>query len=332
MPESEALEGEVGAERGTGASRVGEVGPERPAHEVGMSGGLEQANWMPRSRLGVVLLLPEPWATEIDGIRRACGDSSLTRIAAHVTVIPPINVNHEQIDEVIATVRTGAASHSPLELRLLGAATFLPHNPVAYLQVVGDVDRLAQLRSEMALGPLERPDPHPYTAHVTIAYEAAEPRLAAIVTALCDYSADITFDRLHVLRFDDDRMWRPLADARFAASRVIGRGGLPLSVTVTELATGRQGSWAVTARRDGRVVGEAAGYVHGDRCVINSFTVVHRGEGIGTHLAVAVEDLARERECARIVQVGDDSTAGFWRARGWSDGVRSLVRTLRWAD
>lgn len=38
-------------------------------------------------QLGVVLLIPPPIATEVDGLRRALGDGARPRIAPHVTLV-----------------------------------------------------------------------------------------------------------------------------------------------------------------------------------------------------------------------------------------------------
>jgi hypothetical protein len=52
---------------------------------------------MGRHRLGVVLLVPDPWAAEVDGLRRALGDEALDRVAPHITLVPPSNVSDEDL-------------------------------------------------------------------------------------------------------------------------------------------------------------------------------------------------------------------------------------------
>ena len=59
-------------------------------------------------------------------------------------------------------------------------------------------------------------------------------RIPAAVATLADFAVDVTVDRVHLLRQDSGRVWRPIADARFATPAVSGRGGLPVSVEVTE--------------------------------------------------------------------------------------------------
>ena len=60
------------------------------------------------------------------------------------------------------------------------------------------------------------------------------------------------------------------------------------------------GPWAVTARRDGRVVGVAHGVTIGDRLEVGALVVdpEHRGQGVGRHLRAAVVHLAGVRSVA----------------------------------
>ncbi len=113
---------------------------------------------MARQRLGVVLLVPQPLATQVDGVRRALGDGALGRIDPHITLVPPVNVADRDLPAAFAVVRAAAAVCSPLALRLGPVDTFAPVNPVAYLRVGGDEDALAaleQLRVGCHAGPLD---------------------------------------------------------------------------------------------------------------------------------------------------------------------------------
>src|SRR5688572_1459388 len=129
---------------------------------------------MARQRLGVVLLVPHPIATQVDGIRRALGDGALGRIEAHLTLVPPVNVAERDLPKVFAIVRAAAATVEPLALRLGPVTTFAPVNPVAYLRVGGEapvLDALERLRNGCLQGPLDRPQDHLFVPHVTVADE-----------------------------------------------------------------------------------------------------------------------------------------------------------------
>lgn len=171
---------------------------------------------MTRQRLGVVLLVRQPVATQVDGLRAALGDGALARIAPHITLVPPINVAERDLSGVLAHVREASAASRPLSLRLGGVATFSPVNPVAYLQVPGEpaeLDELHSLRASLRSGPLERPDQHPFVPHVTVADDLDPDRIRAALTALVDYVVDVRIDAVHLLEEGRDRVWRPIADA-----------------------------------------------------------------------------------------------------------------------
>jgi 2'-5' RNA ligase/GNAT superfamily N-acetyltransferase len=193
---------------------------------------------MPRQRLGVALLVPGPAAIEIDGLRRALGDGSLGRIPAHLTLVPPVNVPVGRVSDALAVLREAAAeagrAGGALRLRLGPAATFHPVTPVVYVGVAGDVHRLQLLRDRVFRPPLERALTHAFVPHVTLADDMAPERIPAAVAALADACLDVTVDRVHLLREEAGRIWRPVADAPLVLATVVGRGGLPLELTVSE--------------------------------------------------------------------------------------------------
>jgi 2'-5' RNA ligase len=304
---------------------------------------------MARVRLGVAVLVPRPTDVEVDGLRRALGDGALGRIAAHITLVPPVNVAAERLDDALAVLAEAAAATEPLRLRLGPAETFHPANPVVYLGVGGDVEALAALRTRCFRPPLDRPLTHDFVPHVTIANDMAPERIPAAVAALADYQAEVAVDRVHLLQEGSGRLWRPIADAAFAPPAVVGRGGLALEVTTADApdpeaalllapGVGPGGEpWAVTARRDGEVVGAAAGWTAGPACQVARLAVVPgaRHQGIGRHLLTAVEQLALQRACA-VVETdapADAAADALLSSAGWEpadlgDGWRRWWRGL----
>lgn len=171
---------------------------------------------MARHRLGIVLLVTDPWATEVDGIRRALGDSALGRIPAHVTLVPPVNVREDDLAAAFDLVHAAAAACPPLELRLGPVASFAPVSPVAYLAVSGAPDVLAQLvrlRDDLHAAPLDRPADHEFVPHVTVATELPADRLAAATAALAAFDVAHRFERVHVLAEQPGHVWVPVGDA-----------------------------------------------------------------------------------------------------------------------
>jgi 2'-5' RNA ligase len=301
---------------------------------------------MPRERLGVALLVPGPAAAEVDGLRRALGDGALGRIPAHLTLVPPVNVPLERVPDALAVLRAAVAESPPLRLRLGPAATFHPVTPVVYLAVAGDVDRLVALRDRVFRAPLQRELTHPFVPHVTLADDMAPERIPAAVAALADACLDVTIDRLHLLREEPGRVWRPIADAPLAPVVIVGRGGLPLELTTSDHLDPEaarllpsSGPVAVAARRDGQLVGAAHGWSVGPVTRLAELVVVEgaRRQGVGAHVLAAFERAARDRGSSALETMAPDDPAATallsgagWHAAGspqagWRWWTRALT-------
>jgi 2'-5' RNA ligase len=303
--------------------------------------GYQNAEHVAKARLGVALLLPPQVAAEVDGLRRAVGDGSLHRIPAHLTLVPPVNVAEARLPEALAVLRTAAALAGPLTLELGPPRSFLPDSPVLYLAVDGDVAEVHALRGRVLRDPLARTISWPFVPHVTLADSASPEVIEAAVTALSRFRAQVGVDRVHLLRESAGRVWEPIAEALLRPPAVIGRGGIPVELSVTTHldpeAAGfcqQQGSvapsFAVTARRDQHVVGVATGTLSDDVAHLEHLLVDagQRRQGIGSHLLAAVESLAAEKGCRAIVaDSGPDAVMEtFLRSRGWQPEAGARLR------
>ncbi len=306
---------------------------------------------MARLRLGVALLVPPPVAGEVDVLRRACGGEGVPPMAPHVTLVPPVNVREDRLGDALAVLRAAASATRPVTVTLGPPQTFLPVNPVLYLAVGGDVDRLEALRDRVFSEPLARSLTWPFHPHVTVVDGGEPERLAAATQVLAGYRAEVTFERVHLLqeRRDDAgaRVWRPIADVAFGGQAVVGRGGLELELAVSEgldpeglvfserewaaddqerHGGARPSDLVVTARREGRVVGTATGWTCGPGGFLRGLMVVpaHRGEGIGSHLLAAFVSEAANRG-SRLLRLHTEAggpAEGFWRRLGWVEEAR----------
>ncbi|HZU73485.1 MAG TPA: 2'-5' RNA ligase family protein [Acidimicrobiales bacterium] len=286
---------------------------------------------MPRARLGVALLLPHPVAAEVDGLRRALGDGALERIAAHITLVPPVNVDLARLDEAEATLRQAGGAGAPLELTLGPPTAFWPATPVVYLAVGGDLEELRALRDRVFAPPLQRRLTYEFVPHVTLADEVAEERIGPALSALADYRRPVRIDRVDLLREEAGRRWTSIAQAALGPARVVGRGGLPVELAVIDRAADgdrwRAGSperRAVVARRQGEVVGVAEAVVGPDGALdLVSLSVAEgeRATGVGSRLLDEVLVLAAALQCGWVrVAPGHPDLAGFLGHRGFTAG------------
>ena len=192
-----------------------------------------------------------------------------------------MNIAEQDVNEVLGHVRAAAADVEPMQLRIGPPATFAPVTPVVYLSVGGDDRAVHELRADLLHGPLARPASYEFVPHVTVCEECAPERIEPSLHALGDFVVDVRIDRLHVLRDHEPgpRRWNPVADAAFEQPLVVGAGGLPIEISVSQIAdpevrerfSGPAGPTAegaapvvVVARREGAVVAAARGQVdHG---------------------------------------------------------------------
>jgi 2'-5' RNA ligase len=243
-------------------------------------------------RLGVVLLIPEPVATEIDGLRRALGDGSLDRIRPHLTLVPPVNVRVDALGDALRVLRQAAAATVPFSARLGPPATFHPNTPVVHLQAGVDGGAVLALRDRVFAPPLSRPLTWPFVPHVTLADEVPPDRIGPAVAALAGYVVDVRLDRVTLLEEGPGRTWAPIADALFDRAAVVARGGLPIELSVSSMPDpevvpllGVEGEGpVVTARRDDVVLGAA----RGERVVV---TEAAGHEDVAGHLRRALAHL-----------------------------------------
>lgn len=307
---------------------------------------------VPRRRLGVALLVPGPTAHEVDGMRRALGDPAIDRMPPHLTLVPPVNVRDDRMDDALAVLRDAAGRVRPLKLTLGPTRTFLPENPVVYLAVGGpDLDVLYRLRNDIFRPPLERKLTWPFVPHVTLA-DGIEPERVEVGTRTLDrYQQDVVFDRVHLLEEQPGHVWKPIAEARFEAAAIVGRGapGFELQLDVTDTLDEPATRWrdkhwpnpqrplAVTARRDNGVVGIATGWTHGELANLSELFVdaATRNEGVGTQLVNAFlsEAVKRGATHARLRTEEDSDAERFYRAKGWTveatyGGIAQLTRRL----
>jgi 2'-5' RNA ligase/GNAT superfamily N-acetyltransferase len=295
-------------------------------------------------RLAVALVMPRPVASEIDGMRRAFGVDP-AYIPPHITLVPPVNVDSAQMGEVLSGLRdAGDAAGAPLFLDLGPLDTFLPSNPVLFLRVGGELDRLGELRRRCLSGRLDRPDPRPFVPHVTITRGLSSDDDATARRMLGGFRTQVELDRLHLLvQVTTDvqgRHWTPTADVLLAPRHTVGTGGLEVELTTTQIAdpeirslvrsfgsgllpiAGGSDAFVVAARHEGRPVGAAWGTVSGRVALVVGAIVVPdwRRRGVGAHLVATLEHHASRRGASAIeAPVGLDEPAdALFESRGWT--------------
>ena len=98
-----------------------------------------------RRDIGVAIGIPEPYGRELQGWRERLGDPNAKRIVPHVTLLPPTSVDPAALPAIEEHLRRVAAAESTFEIRLRGAATFLPESPVVFVPMVQGISECERI-------------------------------------------------------------------------------------------------------------------------------------------------------------------------------------------
>jgi 2'-5' RNA ligase len=212
---------------------------------------------MGQRRVAVVWFVPEPARTEINGVRRAAGDTQLRRVDPHVTLVPPVNVDEWELPAGIAALHDRLAALAVPTICLGPVGSFDDTSLVTFLAVGGDepptngesavvdqrvangemavdreLDKLLTLRTACFVSPFDRTDPRPFRPHATVAIRQPRPRVDALIVALQDASyRNLRVDTVHVVEFVSTELgplWVPL-------------GAVPVGIPATH----RRSGWVV---------------------------------------------------------------------------------------
>lgn len=294
---------------------------------------------MPRTRLAIAIVPDAPLRTELDGLRRALG-ARLERIPPHITIVPPFNVNDDDLLRLSADVRRAVSALAPFEVVAERTGTFLPGAAVVLLHITDVAGLLERLHSELhALIPegAVRGAHRPFVPHLTLGSGLSVERIERAVASLTDYRAVLHVHRVVLLRQGEGQVWSTLLDAPLARPIVIGRGGIELQLVTSETVppeavellegSSGEGDLVVTAWSDGAVVGLAVGHC-GHRVLEIArlrVTPAARGQGIGAHLLSRICAVGVARGAQVAVDLGDcPVTEQFLQRHGFVNGLRHL--------
>ena len=162
--------------------------------------------------IGVALAIPEPWASELQDYRLSVGDTTATMIPTHITLIPPIEVDEDDLAEVEKHLTEVASATSAFRIHLRGTGTFRPVSPVVFVTVVEGISACEQLAATLRRGPLSVELQFPYHPHVTIAHHLPDAALDRAFTELADFESLFGAEEFHLYVHDEEKGWQPSRD------------------------------------------------------------------------------------------------------------------------
>jgi 2'-5' RNA ligase len=159
--------------------------------------------------IGVALPVPEPWGAQLQAYRTSLGDAAAAQIPSHITLLPPVEVAHPDLEKVADHLADAAASQSAFRVHLRGTGTFRPVSPVVFVALADGVTSCAQLATAIRQGPLGVELAFPYHPHVTIAQHLPDHALDRAYTDLSDFGCDFEAGSFHLYAHDQDSGWNP---------------------------------------------------------------------------------------------------------------------------
>lgn len=190
---------------------------------------------MPALRLGVVLLFPSGLSLKIDGIRQALGSVGPSRIAPHVTLVPPFNLPQSEIASLRAAITDVVDEVSPFMVEIGAASSFGEDSPVLYLTVRDLGDALQPLVSHLNFGKMKMREDRLYVPHVTLADHLSPEKVAAGVELLSGFEERVVVDRLTLLEKPASPVpsrWRADFTPLLGEVKSATRGGMSITAVV----------------------------------------------------------------------------------------------------
>lgn len=159
--------------------------------------------------IGVAVAIPEPWATQLQDYRTSVGDEMAAMIPTHITLVPPTDVEDDDIDAIIEHLQSVAQRVGVFGVHLRGTGTFRPISPVVFVSLVEGISHCEQLADVVRRGPLERELPFPYHPHVTIAHHLEDHQLDRAFEELADFEAKFDVEEFQLFVHDEALGWQP---------------------------------------------------------------------------------------------------------------------------
>ncbi len=193
---------------------------------------------MPRRRVAVALLPPAGLSAKIQAVRSLLGDPRIDRIAPHLTLVPPVNLADQDVEQLQGLLRSVGSATTPFTLTLGPISSFSPNTPTLHLAVQGDLAALRALREQFRVPPVNRPEVWPFTAHVTLRDSVPADQIPPALHLFTGELPPWPVSRLYLLEFsplNKAEVWLPIIEEPFEAPVVVGRGGIELLLRTVNL-------------------------------------------------------------------------------------------------
>ncbi|NNG40097.1 2'-5' RNA ligase family protein [Flexivirga sp. ID2601S] len=168
------------------------------------------------STIGVSIPIPPPYGGQLQQARRDVGDPLADAVPPHVTLMPPTEVEADQLERLREHLVRVAKDAQPFRMTLRGTGTFRPLSPVVFVAVAEGIASCERLEQAVRSGPVERELQFPYHPHVTIAHGLDDAALDRAFDELASYHCTFEVSGFDLYEHGDDQVWRPVETFGFA--------------------------------------------------------------------------------------------------------------------
>jgi len=159
--------------------------------------------------IGVAVAVPEPYGSELRRYRASFGDPQAEAVPAHVTLLPPTEIESDRLEEIEQHLSQVAGRRPSFRMHLRGTGTFRPVSPVVFVVVAEGISACEVLAGDVRTGYLDRELTFPYHPHVTVAHHIDDQSLDQAFKVLADYECTFEVTAFHLYVHGGDEVWRP---------------------------------------------------------------------------------------------------------------------------
>jgi 2'-5' RNA ligase len=158
--------------------------------------------------ISVSVVVPAPFAGELQRLRASFGNPSDKSIPTHVTLLSPTEVADDDRPEILEHLRRVAGAQQPFTMLLRSTGTFRPVSPVVFVQVAGGISACERIEKAIRTGPLKRDVQFYYHPHVTVAHHVDDEAMDRAFNELASYECTFEVTAFELFEQGEDLVWR----------------------------------------------------------------------------------------------------------------------------
>lgn len=164
---------------------------------------------MTRTTIGVAIAVPEPHGSMLRRMRADFGDPQARTVPTHVTLLPPCEVDVDDLDDIRARLDKVAGTVASFPMSLRGTGTFRPISPVVFVALRSGAAETELLADELRKAVAAAPPEFAFHPHVTVGHHLDDAALDHAHEALRDFECSFMVAEFALYLHCDEAGWEP---------------------------------------------------------------------------------------------------------------------------